>query len=185
MTDWTADPLVWGQGPREFVAFLEPTCPHSCRAFPKLFEFLELAGHGRLTLRIALQSQPWHLFSGILSRAIVAASTLPEGREAARTAMAAIYGRREEFEFENHSRGPNFDTTPRQLIERLEEASGLAIQDAFQLTGLDSEMKRHARYARQNGIHVTPSFMIDGLVRADVGSRDTVGTWAEAMELHL
>jgi protein-disulfide isomerase len=185
MTDWTADPLVWGHGPCEFEAFLEPTCPHSARAFPKLFGLLDRAGPERMTLRITLQSQPWHLFSGFVTRAIIAASTLPDGREAARTAMAGIYARREEFVFENHSRGPNLDCTPRQLIARIEEASGLALAEAFQHDGLDRETKRHARYARQNGIHATPSFTVDRLVRSDFGSRDTVETWATAMGLAI
>ena len=32
----TAQPLVWGHGPRTFEVFLEPTCPFSVRAFNKL-----------------------------------------------------------------------------------------------------------------------------------------------------
>lgn len=32
----TAQPLVWGHGPRTFEVFLEPTCPYSVRAFNKL-----------------------------------------------------------------------------------------------------------------------------------------------------
>jgi hypothetical protein len=30
---------------------------------------------------------------------------------------------------------------------------------------LDREVKWHCKYARQNGIHVSPTFMIDGLVQ--------------------
>ena len=31
--------------------------------------------------------------------------------------------------------------------------------------------------ARQNGIHVSPTFMVDGLVQADMSSGDAVGDW--------
>ena len=61
---WRAEPLIWGRGPRTFEAFLEPTCPYSAKAFPKLAELLAAAGEDRLTVKIRLLSQPWHLFSG-------------------------------------------------------------------------------------------------------------------------
>jgi hypothetical protein len=38
-------------------------------------------------------------------------------------------------------------------------------------------MKWHAKYARQNGIHTTPTFMVDGLVVPDMSSGDDVETW--------
>ena len=36
---------------------------------------------------------------------------------------------------------------------------------------------RHCKYARQNGIHVSPTFMIDGLVQADMSSGDAISDW--------
>lgn len=181
MPDWTADPLAWGQGPTVFEAFLEPTCPFSARAFPKLFELIDHAGPDRVTLRIRLQSQPWHLFSGIITRAILAASTLTQGREAAKAVMAAVYARRESYEFEHHAGGPNLETTPNQLIARLEAETGLALRQAFLIPDLDRETRWHCRYARQNGIHASPTFMLDGLVRPDLSSGDPVTKWAEAL----
>ncbi len=50
--------------------------------------------------------------------------------------------------------------------------------EAFAIPDLDREVKWHAKYARQNGIHVSPTFMIDGLVQPDMGSRDPVADWA-------
>jgi hypothetical protein len=35
---------------------------------------------------------------------------------------------------------------------------------AFSIPDLDREVKWHSKYARRNGIHVSPTFMIDGLV---------------------
>ncbi len=71
-TAWRADPLVWGHGPRIFEVFLEPTCPHSCRAFGKLDELLDHAGADRITVKMRLQSQPWHMYSGVIIRCIIA-----------------------------------------------------------------------------------------------------------------
>jgi protein-disulfide isomerase len=179
MTDsqWRADPLTWGHGSSLFEVFLEPTCPYSAVAFPKLDQLLAKAGEDRITLKIRLHSQPWHMFSGVVVRCIVAASTLPDGKEAAKAALAAVYAHREEFEFENHATGPNRDATPNDIIRRLEAYSGLDLMDAFSIPGLDKEIRWHCRYARQNGIHVSPSFMVNGIVQSDMSSSDTVTDW--------
>src|SRR5690349_4195109 len=65
---WRAEPLTWGHGPRVFEVFLEPTCPFSAKAFGKLDETLQSAGASNVTLKIWLHSQPWHLFSGVITR---------------------------------------------------------------------------------------------------------------------
>ncbi|HEV7285045.1 MAG TPA: thioredoxin, partial [Kaistia sp.] len=147
-TAWHADPLVWGHGPRRFEVFLEPTCPYSVRTFNKLDRLLTEAGEARITIAIRLQSQPWHLYSGVIVRCILAASTLPGGKETAKKVMAAVAAHREEFEFTHHAGGPNMGVTPKQIIERLEAYSGVALQEAFALRTLDREIKWHCKYAR-------------------------------------
>lgn len=175
---WRADPLIWGQGPRLFETFLEPTCPFSVRTFGKLDDLLAQAGADRITVRIWLQSQPWHMYSGVIVRCILAASTLPEGKQTAKAVMAAVAEHREEFEFERHCLGPNRDATPNDIISRIEAYSGVKLEEAFAIPDLDRAVKLHCRYARQNGIHVSPTFMIDGLVQADISSGDAVSDWA-------
>ncbi|MGV1794074.1 DsbA family protein [Rhizobium sp. A37_96] len=176
---WRADPLSWGHGPRVFEIFLEPTCPYSVRAFNKLDDFLKQAGEDKVTIKVRLQSQPWHMYSGVLVRCILAASTLPGGKETAKKVMAAIGVHREEFEFAHHAGGPNMDVTPNALIERLENYSGIQLKEAFAIPDLDREIKWHCKYARQNGIHVSPTFMIDGLVQADMSSGDDIEAWVK------
>lgn len=180
-TEWRADPLVWGHGPIEFETFLEPTCPYSALAFDKLGRLLAEAGEHRITLRIRLHSQPWHMFSPVVVRSIIAASTLPAGKEAAKAAMAAVYAHRDEFEFDDHATGPNREATPNDIIRRIEAYSGLTLMEAFSLPGLDREVRWHTRYARQNGIHVSPSFMIDRIVQADMSSGDSLESWLEKL----
>ncbi len=62
-------------------------------------------------------------------------------------------------------------------MARIEEACGLPLAEAFALPTLDREIKWHCKYARQNGIHVSPTFMIDGLVQPDLSSGDPVADW--------
>lgn len=176
-----ADPLSWGHGPQVFEVFLEPTCPFSVKAFNKLEALLAQAGESRITVKIRLQSQPWHLFSGVIVRCILAASTLEGGKDAAKAVMAAVAAHREEFEFERHASGPNMDATPNDIIRRLEAYSGIALADAFANPALEQDIKWHAKYARQNGIHVSPTFMLDGLVEPKLSSSDTVEAWIEQL----
>jgi len=178
---WRADPLIFGHGPGLFEIFLEPTCPYSCRAFGKLDALLALAGEDKITIKFRFVSQPWHMFSGLLVRCVLASSTLPGGKDNARTVLAAIAEKREEFEFDHHFGGANLDATPRQIIDRLEAYSGIDLWDAFVIPDLDKEIKWHAKYARQNGIHVSPTFMVNGLVQPDFGSGDPVEKWAERL----
>jgi hypothetical protein len=177
-TTWRADPLSWGHGPRVFEMFLEPTCPYSCRALGKLDALLAEAGEDKVTVKVRLQSQPWHMFSGVIVRCIVAASILPAGKAAARAVMDAVAAHREEFEFARHASGPNMDATPNDIIARIAGYSGVDVTEAFAIPDLDREIKWHSKYARQNGIHVSPTFMIDGLVRAEISSSDSVAEWA-------
>jgi hypothetical protein len=175
---WRADPLVWGHGPRVFEAFLEPTCPFSVRAFNKFDDLLAHAGEHRITIKIRLQSQPWHMYSGVITRCIIAASTTQGGKAAAKSVMAAVAAHRGEFEFERHSRGPNMHATPNDIIARIEAYSGVKLTEAFAIPDLDREIKWHCKYARQNGIHVSPTFMIDGLAEPGMSSGDAVADWA-------
>ena len=149
MAEFRVDPLVWGHGPREFELFLEPTCPYSSKAFSKIEQFLAEVGEDKVTVKIRLHSQPWHMFSPVIVRAIYAAASLPEGKEAAKKVMQAVYDHREEFEFDRHATGPNRDATPNDLIRRIEGYTGLELMEAFDEPRLDKSTRWDARYARQ------------------------------------
>jgi protein-disulfide isomerase len=174
-----ADPLVWGHGPRVFEVFLEPTCPFSVKAFGKLDALLAQAGEDRITIKVRLQSQPWHMYSGVVVRCILAASTLANGKDAAKAVMAAVAAHRQEFD--QHCSGPNLDATPNDIIARIEDYSDAKLSEAFAFPDLDREIKWHCKYARQNGIHVSPAFMIDGLVQPDMSSGDEVSDWVSRL----
>jgi predicted DsbA family dithiol-disulfide isomerase len=176
-----ADPLVWGHGPRVFEVFLEPTCPFSVKAFNKLDDLLAQAGEDRIAVKLRLHSQTWHMYSPVIIRCILAASTLEGGKEAAKKVLAAVGAHREEFEFEKHCGGPNLDATPHDIIRRIESYSGLKLAEAFAVPDLVKEVKWQAKYSRQNGIHVSPTFMIDGLIQPDLGSGDDVSTWVSRL----
>lgn len=182
-TQPASDALVWGQGHKILEVFLEPTCPFSAKAFAKFDELMERATSRRLTLKIRLLSQPWHLLSPVVTRAILAAASTEGGKAAAKAVLAAVFAHREDFILINHCSGPNQDMSVRDILARIEQHSGIPVAVPFEFPELMAEMKWQARYARQNGIHSTPTFMVDGLVVADMSSGDTVDVWMERLGL--
>jgi protein-disulfide isomerase len=71
--------------------------------------------------------------------------------------------------------------TPAGVLAHIKALSGIDVAEAFARPDLDKEIKWHTRYARQNGIHVSPTFMVNGLVRPELGSGDTIEKWLEAL----
>ena len=180
-----AAPLSLGHGPVELEIFLEPTCPFSKRAFEKLPALLSAVGEDKLTINIRFVSQPWHLFSGIVTRSILAASATDGGKDAALRAMSEIFRHREEFEFEDHCAGPNMDRTPADIVGHISELTGVDLREAFQLKSVDAALRWHAKYLRQNGVHVSPTFAINRLVEPNMGSRETIEEWQARLAPHM
>ena len=186
---WRADPLVWGHGATVFEVFLESRpLPH----FPHVKAF----GQARPALRPRPRSErgPSHPSSSRLSLTALAhvlgryRALHPGGLDFRRRQGGCEIGHgggrrssREEFEFDRHCGGPNLETTPNAIIRRIEGHSGVQLAEAFAIPDLDREVKWHCKYARQNGIHVSPTFMVDGLVRAGMSSGDFVADWASGL----
>ena len=176
-------PLVLGHGSVELEAFLEPTCPFSKRAFGKFEALLAAVGEESLTIRIRLHSQPWHLYSGVVTRAILAAAAAG-GADVALKAMAGIYAKREEFEFgDTHDSGPNMHRTPNDILAAVSAIAGIDLSEAWTYDSVGAALRWHVRYARQNGIHSSPSFAIDRIVEPRMASGQTVEEWAALLGL--
>jgi hypothetical protein len=48
---------------------------------------------------------------------------------------------------------------PNDIIRWIEGYSGVKLAEAFAIPDLDREVTWHGKYARQSGIHVSPTFM--------------------------
>ena len=116
----------------------------------------------------------------MITRCALAASTLGEGKGAAKKVLAGVAAHRDKFEPADYCSGPLLALSPADIIARVENSSGLKLTDAYGLPS-STKVKRHTKYARQNGIHVAPTFMIDGLVQNDMGSGDAVSAWVSRL----
>lgn len=175
-------PLILGRGPVELEAFLEPTCPYSKIAFEKFPALLAAVGEDALTIRIRYQSQPWHLFSGIVTRALLAAAAAG-GADVALKAMAGVYRNRDDFEFEHHHSGPNMHRTPTDILNEISALAGVDLAEAWKWPTVDKALRWHIRYGRQMGVHVSPTFAINRMVEPNMGSRQPIEEWAALLGL--
>jgi hypothetical protein len=77
------------------------------------------------------------------------------------------------------------DRTPRQIIADIAAIVGEDVSGAFCLKSVDKALRWHTRYARQNGVHVSPSFAVNGMLEPTMGSGQTVEEWAALIAPHL
>jgi protein-disulfide isomerase len=173
-----------GRGDLELEVFLEPTCPFSKRAFDKLQPLLSAVGENKLTINIRFVSQPWHLFSAVVTRCILAASATEGGQDAGLNVLNKVFENREEFICEEHCKGPNLDLSPAKIVSCISQLSGVDFSDAFELDEVTRAVKWHAKYARQNGVHGSPSFAVNGLVNDAMGSGQSIEEWAQMLGLN-
>ena len=173
-------PLELGHGPAELEIFLEPTCPYSKRAFEKLPALIEAVGADKLTIRIRFLSQPWHLFSPIVTRCVLASST--GGDDAGMKTLAAIFEHREDFVCEHHCEGPNMTRSPADVVKQISGLAGKDLTEALKSRGVDRMIRWHAKYTRQTGVHSSPSFVINGIIEPGMSSGQSVEEWAELLK---
>lgn len=171
-----------GTGDTELELYLEPTCPFSSAAFAKIDPLLNLVGEDKLTVTIRLLSQPWHLFSGIVTRCVLA-SFANGGLSGGLHSMAVVYDHRDDFDMIDHCSGPNMNRSPSDIVAQISDLSGHDLSEAFRLEDVGRALRWHTRYARQNGAHVTPTFAVDRLVNEDMSSSQSVEEWRDVIGL--
>jgi protein-disulfide isomerase len=181
LRDAGPEPIELGSGKVELEVFIEPTCPFSKRAFEKLPSLLKAVGESELTIKVRFLSQPWHLSSAVVTRCILAATATVGGKQAGLAAMNAVYNHREEFESEDHCSGAGMQRSAEQTIAYVSDLCGIDLFEAFRLKSVDQALRWHTKYCRQNGVHVSPSFAVNGLVNNAMSSGQTVEEWAKEL----
>lgn len=99
--------------------------------------------------------------------------------------MAGVYRHRDDFEFEDHSHGMNMDRTPADILRAMGELAGTDLFAPFRLKSVDRALRWHVKYARQMGVHSSPSFAINHLVEPAMSSGQSVAEWTALLEPHL
>lgn len=181
MSDETT--ITFGHGDTVFRVFLEPTCPFSAKAYAKLDALLEAAGPKNLTIAIQIQSQPWHTFSSVVSRCVLAATLTEKGANGACAVLDHVFQNREDFVLQDHSHGRNMDLSPRMIVSMIEALTQLPLKEPFEAKETTDLMKAHARFSRALGVHGSPTFMVNDTIREDLSSGDDIAKWLSALKL--
>src|SRR5262249_44023103 len=96
---------------------------------------------------------------------------------------AGIYRHREEFEFEGHCSGANMQRTPTDILKHISELAGVDLTAAFCWKSVDQALRWHVKYARQTGVHVSPTFAVNRIIEPAMSSGQTVEEWLQILKL--
>ncbi|KAF4619141.1 hypothetical protein D9613_004933 [Agrocybe pediades] len=185
--------------PHTLDIFLDYVCPYSAKIAFKLDKILKPlllpAGpyEGKFKVIYRFQVQPWHAMSTLTNEAGLAAL-----RVSPRNFWAfslALFRRQEEF-FDI----PTQDLTPRQVRDKLAHVAAEVLPtesiDAFKdlLTfkssanggnAVTDDLKYNVKFSRQNGIHVSPTVLWDGLVQNQVSSSWENEEWVDFLSKNV
>jgi hypothetical protein len=161
--------------PIKLEVFLCTLCPYSRKAFEEVHKIVSHYD-GRVQVRINLWIQPWHAQDVLLTKSVVAAGLL--NRSAGWKLLDQIYQNLHEFSDEKVYR-----LSPEQIFNKLAslvEKDGIDRREFLDMVHSEEvlwRIKWMTRYGRQNGIHWSPSFMLQGFLLHEVDSTWGFDKW--------
>ena len=75
------------------------------------------------------------------------------------------------------------DRTPRQIIAQISGLVGTDLSEAFRYPEVGAALRWHTRYARQNGVYFSPTFMVNRIVNSNMSSGQAIEDWAKELAL--
>ncbi|KAF9534587.1 thioredoxin-like protein [Crepidotus variabilis] len=179
--------------PHTLDVFLDYVCPFSKKMAGKLDSIVKpLISNGgkydgKIKVIFRLQTQPWHAMSTITHEAGLAA--LHASSEHFWPYSLALFEHQDEY-FDI----PTQDLTIRQVRENLAKLAATVLpsntiekfKDLLALkstpnggNAVTDDLKYNIKFSRQNGIHVSPSVLLDGLFQSQVSSGWEEKEWSE------
>jgi len=169
--------------------FLDLLCPFSKKAFLRLKEVVDHYKN-QVQVRIINFVQPWHPQAYYLS--IVGASTYFASNKSSPGSGDAQFLKYFDLAFDRQADFSDEKVAQKTADQLLTESATLAAS----VTGLSQEtilqvakedptiifLKIHQKYGRQNGIHVTPTYLINGLNEASISSSWTLEQWTSFLD---
>mmetsp|Transcript_47378 Transcript_47378/g.120939 ORF Transcript_47378/g.120939 Transcript_47378/m.120939 type:complete len:208 (-) Transcript_47378:897-1520(-) len=196
-------PIGWTMGPAnadvKLGMFLDYVCPFSAKQYKALREEVYPAYKDKsFSVTMYHQVQPWHPQGTICHEAGLAVGEL-SGHDAFFKFSDELFATAKDKFFDVHT----FDMTRNDLISKVCEIAGttgtadpeevkkllamLVVKDENSVyaknpgSAMTQPLKFHTKFARQNGIHVTPTTMINGLI-FDSSSSWGLSEWKEVLD---
>ncbi|CAE7077269.1 unnamed protein product [Rhizoctonia solani] len=179
--------------PHTLELYVDFVCPYSAKIFTNAVHgtlkplFTEGKYAGKVELLLRLQPQPWHGSSTFTHEAALAVGRVAPA-QFYDYAFSLFNAQSEFFDI------PTSTLTPLQIREKLvalapEGVNKTAVAGLLELKsppngGVDvtDDLKYNVKLGRQNGIHVTPSALWDGLLVNDVSSSWGKEEWEKFLE---
>ncbi|CAE7077247.1 unnamed protein product [Rhizoctonia solani] len=179
--------------PHTLELYLDFVCPFSAKIFINAVDkvlkpaFTEGRYAGKVRLLIRLQPQPWHGSSTFTHEAALAVGRIAPS-QFHDYAISLFNAQTEFFDI------PTSTLTPLQIREKLvalapEGVDKKAVAGLLELkstpnggVSVTDDLKYNIKLGRQNGIHVTPSALWDGLLANDVSSSWGKEEWEKFLE---
>lgn len=155
-------------------------CPHSKRAYPLIRNLVEHYD-GKVQARINVWCQPFHHQEVLLAKGVIAAGLI--NRSAGWRMLEQIYEHQDQFSDERV-----FNRSAAEIYNRLAELverHGVEKRRFLEMVHSDEVMWRlkfMTHYGRQNGIHFSPSFMLQGLHIHEAESTWSMDKWRKLID---
>jgi len=162
------------------AAFIDPVCPFSNKGYHTVREVVSKLGDS-VSCRFVLWIQPWHGQTASIAKVLFA--TLLLNKDKFFPLLDAIYEKQDLF-----SDAKTGDLSANQILEMAanlaHEVTGLHKEEIIQMAHSKDvlhEFAFYTRYGRQNGVHWSPSFTVNGLTVPGADSTWTVEQWLRVL----
>ncbi|KAI8377484.1 thioredoxin-like protein [Radiomyces spectabilis] len=183
--------------PHTFEIYLDYVCPFSAKIYKKIREqvwpYVDKTYPAKLQLIFRQQVQPWHASSTVVHEAALAVEKIDTTKFF--DFSDQLFARQAEFFDEAVE-----NKTRKQLVDQLSEMAatvGVSADKVRELlsngTGepknvgnkVSNDLKLQVKFGRQNGIHVSPTVVFDGLRDDSVSSSWEMSQWEEYFKAKL
>lgn len=187
----TSSALRYGTGANTIELFLDIVCPFSAKQFKTLYDEVLPSLPKNVSLLFRCQVQSWHPASTMTHESVLAVALLQPDKTW--EFIRKLYEESDKF-YDSHTINEARSATYYRLSKI---ASSIGVNESRFLdllsinpsapgeTGknggnkVTDTLKMHIKYARQNGIHVSPTVVVNGLVDNSISSSFTKGDWFE------
>lgn len=183
--------------------YIDPVCPFSKRLFTSFYNnVLPQLGAGKykeVNAIIRPQIQPWHPSSTLTVESLLAVSVLANKSDTVFEYLKSLFDASDKY-YDSHT----ISEPRQQTYERLAKLAGKLVDSkdfanlvAIDAAGSEQEEGKNAgnkvtvlvkwitKLGRQNGIHVTPTVLLNGLVDNEVSSSWQAKEWEEYLDKQL
>ncbi|ORZ05054.1 thioredoxin-like protein [Absidia repens] len=195
---YTGHRLGASDAPNTLEVYLDYVCPFSCKIYKALradvLPWLAKEHPNKVQFVFRQQVQPWHASSTLVHEAALVVEKLNPAQFL--TFSDVLFARQQDYFDEAVE-----NKTRRQLVEQVAilvaDATNSSKDDVIKLlangTGtpenkgnaITNDLKWHIRLGRQNGIHVSPTVIWNGLRDDSVSSGWTLAQWQEYFKAKL